>query len=110
LVRAGGGVETLGSGGFPLGLVDSASYEAAETTLLPGDTLLVFSDGVSEARNADGRELGVDRLVELARAGRSADARAIALAIERTLDEFSGSAPADDDRTLVVLKRAPVRP
>lgn len=109
LVRARGGVETLGSGGFPLGLVDSASYEAAETTLLPGDTLLVFSDGVSEARNADGRELGVERLAELARACHDADARGIASAIERTLDEFSGSAPADDDRTLVVLKRAPAR-
>jgi sigma-B regulation protein RsbU (phosphoserine phosphatase) len=105
LVRAAGGVETLASGGFPLGLVDSASYEAAEATLLPGDTLLIFSDGVSEARNAAGGELGVDRLIALARAGRSAEARTVALAIERTLDEFSGSAPVDDDRTLMVLKR-----
>jgi sigma-B regulation protein RsbU (phosphoserine phosphatase) len=97
----------LGSGGFPLGLVETAAYEDGEALLTPGDTLLIFSDGVSEARNAAGTELGVDRLVDLVRAGRGLDAPTLARAIEQTLDSFSGSAPIDDDRTLLVLKRSP---
>lgn len=106
LVRAGGEVEMLATGGFPLGLVEGASYEPAEARLRPGDTLLIFSDGVCEARNAAGEELGVEGLVELTRAERGLDAPALALAIERTLEDFSWSAPIDDDRTLLVLKRS----
>lgn len=107
LVRADGRVQMLGSGGFPLGLVETAAYEDGEALLTPGDTLLIFSDGVSEARNAAGTELGVDRLVDLVRAGRGLDAPTLARAIEQTVDSFSGSAPIDDDRTLLVLKRSP---
>ena len=106
LVRAGGPVEMLGSGGFPLGLVEDAVYQGGAARLGPGDTLLVFSDGVSEARNAAGRELGVESLVELVRAGRGLDAGAVAARIERAVAEFSGEAAADDDRTLVVLTRS----
>jgi serine phosphatase RsbU (regulator of sigma subunit) len=106
LVRADGTVETLASGGFPLGLVEDAVYQGGATHLAPGDVLLAFSDGVCEARDAGGRELGVERLVELARSGRGLDAPALAARIERAVAEFSGEAPADDDRTLLVLARA----
>jgi serine phosphatase RsbU (regulator of sigma subunit) len=109
LVRAGGQVETLGSGGFPLGLVDAAAYEMGEDHLAPGDALLVFSDGVCEARDAGGEEMGVERLVEIARGGRDKDAPALAAALEHAVAEFSGDAPVDDDRTLVVLKRTATR-
>jgi serine phosphatase RsbU (regulator of sigma subunit) len=106
VVRAGGAVETLASGGFPLGLLESGAYRAGEVTLAPGDTLLIFSDGVCEARNPAGAELGVERLVEWVRAGTALDASALARNIEQALDQYSGTAPADDDRTLLVLKRS----
>jgi phosphoserine phosphatase RsbU/P len=107
LLRAGGGVETLGSGGFPLGLIETAHYQTGEAFLAPGDALLIFSDGVNEARDAEGREIGGERLVELARAERGADARTIARRLARAIEEFSAGAPIDDDRTLMVLQRAP---
>jgi serine phosphatase RsbU (regulator of sigma subunit) len=107
LVRAGGRVETLASGGFPLGLVEDAAYQGGATRLGPGDTLLVFSDGISEARDVHGAELGVERLVTLARAGRGLDAGTLAARIEEAVEAYSAGAPADDDRTLVVLTRAP---
>ena len=107
LLRAGGGVETLGSGGFPLGLIDTATYQTGEVFLAPGDALLIFSDGVNEARDAEGTEIGGERLVELARAEPGADARGIARTLARAIEEFSGDAPIDDDRTLMVLQRAP---
>jgi sigma-B regulation protein RsbU (phosphoserine phosphatase) len=109
VVRADGRVQTLDSGGFPLGLLEQAPYVAAETTLTPGDTLLIFSDGVSEARDATGAELGLDRLIALVRAGQLDDAPTLARRIGDALDEFSWSTPADDDRTLLVLKRAAAR-
>jgi sigma-B regulation protein RsbU (phosphoserine phosphatase) len=85
--------------------MESASYTAADATLGPGDTLLIFSDGVSEARNGAGQELGVDRLVEIVRGGLVLDAAGLVDRIERAVDEFAAGAPVDDDRTLLVLKR-----
>jgi len=85
--------------------MESASYTAADATLGPGDALLVFSDGVSEARDGAGQDLGVDRLLELMRGGLHLDAAGLVEKIEHALDAFSAGAPVDDDRTLLVLKR-----
>jgi serine phosphatase RsbU (regulator of sigma subunit) len=106
LVRADGTVHLLATGGFPLGLMETSSYTADEVVLGPGDTLLVFSDGVSEARDRAGVELGPERLADLVRAGRGLDAPALAATLERALDEHSEHAPIEDDRTLLVLKRS----
>jgi sigma-B regulation protein RsbU (phosphoserine phosphatase) len=105
IVRADGTAQALASSGVPLGLMESASYTAADATLGPGDALLIFSDGVSEARDAAGQELGVDRLLELMRGGLHLDAAGLVEKIEHALDAFSAGAPVDDDRTLLVLKR-----
>jgi serine phosphatase RsbU (regulator of sigma subunit) len=107
LMRASGAVETLASGGFPLGLVEDGVYQGGAARLGRGDTLLIFSDGICEARDATGRELGIEPLVELLRAGRGQHAAAVARRIESAVQEFTGAAPADDDRTLVVLARDP---
>jgi sigma-B regulation protein RsbU (phosphoserine phosphatase) len=85
--------------------MESASYTAATATLGPGDALLIFSDGVSEARDRAGNELGVERLVEIVRGALVLDAAGVVERVERALDEFSAGAPVDDDRTLLVLKR-----
>jgi serine phosphatase RsbU (regulator of sigma subunit) len=106
IVRADGRTEALASSGVPLGLMETASYTAAEAVLRPGDTLLVFSDGVSEARDADGREIGVERLAALVREGRDLDAPALVREIEQAVERFSSGAVVEDDRTLLVLKRA----
>ena len=105
LVRADGTAQALASSGVPLGLMETASYTAEDVTFGPGDTLLVYSDGVSETCDAEGQELGVQRLVDLVRGGRDLDAAGVVRRIEQALDEFSSGAPADDDRTLLVLKR-----
>jgi serine phosphatase RsbU (regulator of sigma subunit) len=111
LVRADGTAQALASSGVPLGLMETAAYTAEDATLGPGDTLLVYSDGVSETCDAAGHELGVERLVDLVRGSQDLDAAGVVRRIEQALDEFSGGAPADDDRTLLVLKRVdPFRP
>jgi len=105
LVRAGGEVENLEEGGTVLGLFDSASYAEGAAELKPGDTLLAFSDGISETWSAGNEEFGEERLREAVLAGRKLDAPALKEDILRRLEAFSGGAKATDDRTMIVLKR-----
>lgn len=106
LVRAGGQVESLEEGGTVLGLFDHATYAEGAAELRPGDTLLAFSDGISETWSAANEEFGEERLREAVLAGRSLDAPALKEDILRRLETFSGGAKATDDRTMIVLKRA----
>jgi serine phosphatase RsbU (regulator of sigma subunit) len=105
LVRAGGEVERLEDGGTVLGMFEAAPYSEGAAELRPGDTLLVFSDGISETWSAAGEEFGEQRLLEAALERRDLDAQALKQEIFRRLDAFSGGAKATDDRTMVILKR-----
>jgi serine phosphatase RsbU (regulator of sigma subunit)/pSer/pThr/pTyr-binding forkhead associated (FHA) protein len=105
LIRANGSVEALEQGGTVLGMFESLPYEEGLAELRHGDTLLVFSDGVTETFNLEGDEFGESRLVEIAARGRGLDAPALQSEILRELDRFGAGAKASDDRTLIVLKR-----
>jgi serine phosphatase RsbU (regulator of sigma subunit) len=105
LVRAGGGVETLGTGGTVLGLFDDAGYGEGSAELHPGDTLLAFSDGVSETWSPEGEEFGEERLRQAVVECQSLGVAALKDEILRRLDVFSAGAKATDDRTLVVIRR-----
>jgi sigma-B regulation protein RsbU (phosphoserine phosphatase) len=105
LVRADGRVERLTEGGMVLGLFDSVPYADGDAELRRGDTLLVFSDGVTETFDADDQEFGDDRLAELAVRDRGLEASSLKDEILRELDRFAAGTKATDDRTLIVLKR-----
>ena len=62
MVVAADGVRSLASGSVPVGLFSSAAYADERTHLAPGDVLVIFSDGVTEALNTAGEEFGEDRL------------------------------------------------
>ena len=66
LIRAGGGMEFVGSGGLPIGLVSDVAYEGVEFVMQPGDRLLIYSDGFSEATLKDGNMLDQHGLADLA--------------------------------------------
>ncbi len=103
--RADGRVEQLESGGFPLGILPTAEYELGETTLMPGEALVVYSDGVSEAANLKGDEFGLDRLSEVVSKNLSSSASGLRDKVESSLSTFTQNAPAGDDITLVIVKR-----
>jgi sigma-B regulation protein RsbU (phosphoserine phosphatase) len=101
LVRSGGTVERLDRGGIVLGLTANPEYEQATLALEPGDRLLLFTDGLTEASGASGEEFGEERLIELAIESRNLTAKEIE---QRVL----GAAAAfckkfEDDVTLVVV-------
>ncbi|HVS14518.1 MAG TPA: GAF domain-containing SpoIIE family protein phosphatase, partial [Thermoanaerobaculia bacterium] len=105
LVRAGGEVERLSATGPPLGVLPGASYRAHETELGPGDLLLVYTDGITEAADPADEEFGLDRLADLARRLRGASLLELRRTIEEALDEFVRGVPYADDRTLLFLRR-----
>jgi phosphoserine phosphatase RsbU/P len=108
LVRAWGLLKPLGATGVPLGMFAHANYRAETLNLNRGDVLILFTDGIVEARNPAGEEYGSTRLETVAVEHRGASAREIAQAIERDLADFVRGVPYTDDRTLVVLKRTAI--
>lgn len=88
-----------------LGIFDSVPYADGEAELRGGDTLLVFSDGVTETFDAAGGEFGEQRLAQVAVRGRGLEASALQDEILLELDRFAPGIKATDDRTLIVLKR-----
>ncbi|HJZ79787.1 MAG TPA: SpoIIE family protein phosphatase [Pyrinomonadaceae bacterium] len=105
IVHAGGTMEQLASGGLPLGIMAEAEFREGRTQLHPGDVLVVYSDGVSEAVNPTGEEFGPTRLYEVVARNLDASASGIRDRIESALTKFCQGTPAADDITLVIVKR-----
>jgi serine phosphatase RsbU (regulator of sigma subunit) len=106
LVRANGEFELLEPTGIILGILPNAAYEQKSCRLEPGDVLLLFSDGVTEACRPDAdQEFGQDRLAALLREHRDRPAADILNAINAEVASYIGDCPAADDITLVVARR-----
>lgn len=104
LVRADGTAERLSRGGMMVGAFDWAEYEEAATTLQPGDLLLVFSDGISEAEGDNGEEYGEERIVEFAIEHRTLSAHDLRRELFDEIDKWSGMRERGDDQTLLIVK------
>lgn len=102
LVRQDGSVVHLTEGGAVLGVFRDLPYEQREVELREGDRLVLFTDGVTEARDAGGDEFGEDRLVELLATNAGMDAREMLAVALRLVAEFAGDR-LDDDATLIVV-------
>src|SRR5687768_10166417 len=105
IVHAAGTVEQLASGGLPLGIKPDAEYREGRTQLQPGDVLVIYSDGVTEAVSPSGEEFGPTRLYEVVSRNVDASAAGIRDRIESSLTKFAQGTQAADDITLVIVKR-----
>jgi serine phosphatase RsbU (regulator of sigma subunit) len=85
-----------------LGVFPEWPYEQAEVSLAPGDRLLLFTDGISEASNARDEEFGEERLAQLASALRDRNAHELKNRILQAISSFTGGR-VHDDATLVVV-------
>jgi sigma-B regulation protein RsbU (phosphoserine phosphatase) len=90
-----------------VGLMPGRPYEAQERQLSPGDVLVLYSDGITEAFNADHKMFGTQRLVEVVRAHGTASAQELLEAIEAAVADFAASMPQSDDITLLVMRCQP---
>jgi phosphoserine phosphatase RsbU/P len=105
IVHSGGTMEQLAAGGLPLGIMPNADFREGRTQLRPGDVLVVYSDGVTEAYNPKGEEFGPTRLYEVVSRNIDSSAAGIRDRIEAALTKFCQGTPAADDITLVIVKR-----
>ncbi len=104
LRRADGSLVELGEGGLPLGIMENTPYAQGEARLEPGDGLLLFSDGITEALDGLGREYGDERLQALWRGHEGADPGATIETVMSDVTGFRGGAVQSDDMTLVVAR------
>jgi sigma-B regulation protein RsbU (phosphoserine phosphatase) len=105
IVHESGTVEHLAAGGLPLGIIPHAEYREGRTQLQYGDVLVIYSDGVSEAVSPSGEEFGPERLYDVVAQNLKASASGIRDRIESALTKFAQGTPANDDITLVIVKR-----
>ena len=101
-----GGIERLAATGPVVGLIDSGRFEQRSVTLERGDLLVVYSDGISEAMNADDEEWGEAQLAATIGEDRARPAAALIQRLFEAADAFVAGAVQHDDMTLVVLRVA----
>jgi sigma-B regulation protein RsbU (phosphoserine phosphatase) len=105
LLRADGRIEVLHRGGLLLGVFEDPRLEEGSVTLAPGDRVILYTDGVTEARSPDGDFFGEERLGDELRAlAPGLSAEEIALSLRETVRAFSQSDELEDDMTVVVLR------
>ena len=105
LVHAGGGVERLERGGSALGVFSGMKFEEEVRAFDPGDVLVVYTDGLVEARNPVRRQFGIERLIETAVRAKAEEVSGIRERILEAMAKHCGGIPPADDVTLVVVKR-----
>lgn len=99
------GVEKIDSPGLPLGMFSSSRYKVQRMRLEPGDSLLLFTDGISEARNTTGTEYGVERLSIIAGEQHGIVPLELLAACLKDVQGFSSGTRQADDQTLMAIHR-----
>lgn len=100
-------VAWLAPTGAAIGLIEEAQFATAQVALSPGDVLLLYTDGVTEAINRQREQFGSERLAALVRGEAGRSPRDVVGALRGALHDFSDGQPLADDTTIVALKVAP---
>jgi phosphoserine phosphatase RsbU/P len=104
VIRANGALSELEATGMPVGMIEGAEFTLAEEQLAPGDKLLIYSDGVTEAQNSAGDFFGKKRLRQVVIAYAAEGAAAMHDAVQEAVTAFTGGAAQSDDITVLVLE------
>ncbi len=104
LWRRTGEVFELRAAGLPVGMLEEATWETYRQQVEPGDVMVLYSDGCSEARNGAGEMFGVGRVGEALRRFAAQGAQAVAEGLRRAVEEFAGGEAQGDDLTVLVVE------
>jgi len=103
---SGNEVKTIEATGLPVGVFCEQQFSSQTVRLQPGDSLLLYTDGLSEACDLQDAEYGIERLAKLASAGRASSPQAMIDACLEDLKTFSGGARKTDDLTIMAVRWA----
>lgn len=104
LCISGKQVQRLSAGGTVLGLFDNCRYESQFIDIAPGSLLIAYSDGLTEAENADGEEFEEQRVLDVALRMDQAPARAVLKNLLEAVNRWTGPAEQSDDITVIVAR------
>jgi serine phosphatase RsbU (regulator of sigma subunit) len=106
LCSAQGGVKIrrLTRTGLPVGIFDDRNWERGSIAISPGDVLVMYTDGVTEAENGEREQFGDERLEQVIRANLDASAQQLCDTVRNAVNEFAGSERHSDDITLMVVR------
>jgi sigma-B regulation protein RsbU (phosphoserine phosphatase) len=105
-VMTAGRLEQIKSHGLPVGILGGTRYLTQKRPFAAGSTVILYSDGITEAENLDGDEFGNDKLEALLSAHPNASPSELRDRIAEAVDLFVGEAPQKDDETLVIARRS----
>ncbi len=105
LIRSDGNLERLEAGGIVLGFLEDFEFIDSSVKINSGDILVIFSDGITEAMNAEEEEFDEKRLIEVIYKNKNENAESIIKNIEHAVNDFAGETPQSDDMTTIVIKR-----
>ena len=106
LVVSCNGVETLNKTDLVVGLFPNAKYQNQTIQLNPGDALVLFTDGVTEAENAKEEQLGLTTVAEMLKSLHCADASRILAGVDEHVHAYIGDTPPGDDVTMLAVTRS----
>lgn len=105
LLSANGRTRFIGDGGMPVALLGEAEFDEGSVAFEPGDRLIVYSDGVTEATNLGGEPFGMERLAACMRDARNDQPRVVLDRLTRQLGTWTGGEPLEDDVSLIIIDR-----
>ncbi|NIM01762.1 MAG: SpoIIE family protein phosphatase [Acidobacteria bacterium] len=105
LVIRRNGVDRLGASSVPLGMMEGSDYDEVATHLEPGEMLLIYSDGVTEAENGEAAEFGLERLEALTPHLRDLDPESAGHRVLEEIDGFLDGLRPADDLSMVIVRR-----
>jgi sigma-B regulation protein RsbU (phosphoserine phosphatase) len=107
LVSLDGRLRKLHTSAMPVGMIEDAPFQTVQTQLLPGDKVVIYSDGLTEAENSEGAFFDTERLRVCLRDHASRDAVALHAALLAAVDRFTDGGVIRDDITALVLEYVP---
>jgi len=105
ICRTDGTMETMGNGGFPVGMLAEAVYESTSFQLGKGDRLWLYSDGIPDCNNIKGQPLGITQLSNIISRAAKASASHIPDFVDSIIKRWNGDRPLEDDISLLVIGR-----
>lgn len=105
VLKRDGQMEELREGGLVLGMVDGIKFARGRTKLLPGESLVAFTDGVTEAMNKRGRQFTEKKLERIIKRESKRSASVMLETVIKAVQEHIGGAPQSDDITMLVIRR-----